>query len=114
ALQTYETQLTTDTDERGQIIEAEAAMASLDRKIEQAVTQFIADQAQKLAEAEHKRDHAEQDMIKAQSKANHTALTAPISGTVQQLAVSSIGQVVTSGQPRSEEHTSELQSLAYL
>jgi hemolysin D len=99
ALQTYETQLTTDTDERGQIIEAEAAMASLDRKIEQAVTQFIADQAQKLAEAEHKRDHAEQDMIKAQSKASHTALTAPISGTVQQLAVSSIGQVVASGQP---------------
>jgi hemolysin D len=74
-------------------------MASLDGKIEQAITQFIADQSQKLAEAEHKRDHAEQDMIKAQSKANHTALTAPISGTVQQLTVSSLGQVVSSGQP---------------
>jgi hemolysin D len=99
ALQTYETQLTTDTDERGQILEAEAAMASLDGKIEQAVTQFIADQSQKMSEAEHKRDHAEQDLIKAQSKATHTALTAPISGTVQQLAVSSLGQVVSSGQP---------------
>jgi hemolysin D len=99
ALQTYETQLTTDTDERGQLLEAGAAMASLTQKIDQSITQFIADQSQKLAEAEHKRDHAEQDLIKAQSKANHTALTAPISGTVQQLAVSSLGQVVTSGQP---------------
>ena len=99
ALQQYETQLTTDTDDRGQLLEADAAMVSLDRKIEQSITQFIADQSQKLAEAEHKRDHLEQDLIKAQSKANHTALTAPISGTVQQLAVSSLGQVVASGQP---------------
>jgi membrane fusion protein, hemolysin D len=99
ALQQYETQLTTDADERGQLLEADAAMVSLDRKIEQSITQFIADQAQKLSEAEHKRDHLEQDLIKAQSKANHTALTAPISGTVQQLTVSSLGQVVASGQP---------------
>jgi hemolysin D len=99
ALQQYETELTTDTDERGQLLEAGAAMASLDRKIDQAVSQFIADQSQKLAEAEHKRDHLEQDLIKAQSKASQAALKAPISGTVQQLAVSSLGQVVASGQP---------------
>jgi len=99
ALQQYETELTTDTDERGQLLETGAAMASLDRKIEQSITQFVADQSQKLAEAEHKRDHLEQDLIKAQSKASHAALKAPISGTVQQLAVSSLGQVVASGQP---------------
>ena len=61
--------------------------------------QFIADNSQKLSDAENKRDHLKQDLIKAQSKASHAALTAPISGTVQQLAVSSLGQVVTSGQP---------------
>jgi hemolysin D len=99
ALQEYETQLTTDTNDRGQLLETAAAMASLDRKIEEAVTQFIADQSQKLAEAEHKRDHLEQDLIKAQSKASHAVLRAPIAGTVQQLAVSSLGQVVASGQP---------------
>jgi hemolysin D len=99
ALQEYETQLTTDTDERGQLLETGAAMASLDRKIDQSITQFIADQSQKLAESEHKRDHLEQDLIKAQSKASHAVLKAPIAGTVQQLAVSSLGQVVTSGQP---------------
>jgi hemolysin D len=99
ALQQYETQLTTDADDRGQLLETGAAMASLDRKIDQSITQFIADQSQKLAEAEHKRDHLGQDLIKAQSKASHAVLKAPISGTVQQLAVSSLGQVVTSGQP---------------
>jgi hemolysin D len=99
ALQQYETELTTDTDERGQLLEAGAAMASLDTKIDQSISQFIADQSQKLAEAEHKRDHLEQDLIKAQSKASHAALKAPISGTVQQLAVTSLGQVVASGQP---------------
>ncbi len=99
ALQDYETQLTTDTDERGRLLETGAAMASLGRKIEQAISQFVADQAQKLAAVESKRDHLAQDLIKAQTKASHTVLRAPISGTVQQLAVSSLGQVVASGQP---------------
>ena len=41
----------------------------------------------------------DRDLIKAQSKASHTVLKAPIAGTVQQLAVSSLGQVVAAGQP---------------
>ena len=74
------------------------AMGSLRRKIEQATASFVAEQSQKLAEIEGKRDHLQQDLIKAQSKANRTELRAPIAGTVQQLAVSSLGQVVSSGQ----------------
>ena len=99
ALEQYETQLTTDTGDRGQLIETSAAMASLREKIRETVAAFVADQAQKLAAAEQKRDHLEEDLIKAQSKASHTELKAPIAGTVQQLAVSSLGQVVASGQP---------------
>lgn len=99
ALEQYETQVTTDTGDRGQLIETDAAMAELDRKIDEAVKQFVADQSQKLATVEQKRDHLEEDLIKAQSKAGHTVLKAPIAGTVQQLAVSSIGQVVAAGQP---------------
>jgi membrane fusion protein, hemolysin D len=98
SLEQLETQITTDTGDRGQLIETDAAMRSLERKGDEAITQFIADQSQKLAEVERKRDHLEQDLIKAQSKANRTELRAPITGTVQQLAVSSIGQVVASGQ----------------
>ncbi len=99
AMEQYETQVTTDTDDRGQLIETDAAMAELDRKIDEASNQFVADQSQKLATIEQKRDHLEEDLIKAQSKASHTVLKAPIAGTVQQIVVSSIGQVVTAGQP---------------
>ena len=98
SLQQLATQITTDTGDRGQLIETDAAMRSLERKSEEAVAQFIADQSQKLAEVEQKRDHLEQELIKAQSKADRTELKAPIAGTVQQLAVSSLGQVVASGQ----------------
>jgi hemolysin D len=98
ALQQLETQITTDTGDRGQLIETDAAMGSLQRKVEQTSAQFIAEQSQKLAEIEGKRDHLQQDLIKAKSKENRTELRAPIAGTVQQLAVSSVGQVVTSGQ----------------
>jgi membrane fusion protein, hemolysin D len=98
SLEQLETQITTDTGDRGQLIETDAAMRSLERKGEEAITQFVADQSQKFAEVERKRDHLEQELIKAQSKANRTELRAPITGTVQQLVVSSLGQVVASGQ----------------
>ena len=98
SLEQLATQITTDTGDRGQLIETDAAMRSLERKSQETVAQFVADQSQKLAAVEQKRDHLEQELIKAQSKANRTELKAPIAGTVQQLAVSSLGQVVASGQ----------------
>jgi hemolysin D len=98
ALEQYETQMTTDAGDRGQLIETDAAMRSLDRKIAEAVTQFVADQSQKLAEVERKRDRLVHELVKAQSKTDRTLLKAPIAGTVQQLAVSTVGQVVASGQ----------------
>jgi hemolysin D len=98
ALQQLETQLTTDAGDRGALIESDAAMASLERKIAETVSQFIADLSQKLAEVERKRDRLVQELIKAQSKSDRTQLRAPIAGTVQQLAVTTVGQVVSSGQ----------------
>jgi hemolysin D len=98
SLEQYQTQLTTDSTDRGQLIETDAAMESLERKIDEASAQFIADQAQKLATIEGKRDRLEQELIKAASKAGHAELRAPIDGTVQQLAVHTLGQVVSPGQ----------------
>jgi membrane fusion protein, hemolysin D len=66
--------------------------------MEETVSQFIADQTQKLAEIERKRDRTEQELIKAQSKTDRTQLKSPIDGTVQQLSITTVGQVVTSGQ----------------
>ncbi|KAB2849841.1 MAG: HlyD family type I secretion periplasmic adaptor subunit [Hyphomicrobiaceae bacterium] len=98
ALQQLETHITTDAGERGQLIETDAAIVSLERRIEQTIAQFVAEQMQKLVETERKRDRLEQDVIKARTRSERTVLKAPIAGTVQQLAVTTIGQVVTTGQ----------------
>jgi hemolysin D len=98
SLQQYETQATTQVSERGQLAEALASLVTLERKLDEVVTQFIADHMQKLAEAERKADRLEQEFIKAQSKNERAKLRAPIAGTVQQLAVTTVGQVVTTGQ----------------
>jgi len=99
AAEQYQGYLVSDAGERGQLLETDASMVSLQSKIQEASTQFIATQAQKLADAERDHDKIEQDLVKAQLKRDLTRLTAPIAGTVQQLTATTIGQVVASGQP---------------
>jgi hemolysin D len=97
-LQQYQTHVTAQADERGQLAESEAALTTLGRKLEEITAQFIADQSQKLADAERKADELKSEIVKADIKHERMRLTAPISGTVQQLAVTTVGQVVGSGQ----------------
>jgi hemolysin D len=97
-LQQYEAQVTAQAGETGQLLENEAALFSLDRKLEEATSQFIADQTVKLADIERKADHLKGELIKATTKHERTKLTAPIAGTIQQLAVTTVGQVVSPGQ----------------
>ncbi|RYB02182.1 HlyD family type I secretion periplasmic adaptor subunit [Lichenibacterium ramalinae] len=86
-------------DDRGQMLENDAAAVSLRRRLDQAKRDFLATQNQKLSDAQRKRDDVEQTYVKATDKAEHARIVAPIDGTVQQLAVTTVGQVVTSGQP---------------
>jgi hemolysin D len=99
ALQEYERERTNLAGEQGQLIENDAAKLSLERKIDQLVSEFVMQQTQKLAEVERKRDQLEQQFIKAQSKNERMRLSAPTDGIVQQLAVATVGQVVSSGHP---------------
>ncbi|WP_244936276.1 HlyD family type I secretion periplasmic adaptor subunit [Methylobacterium currus] len=85
--------------DRGQLTEAKAAATSLQRRITQLTSETVARQYQALTEAAQKRDALVQDVVKATLKRERTQLKAPISGTVQQLAVTTLGQVVTAGQP---------------
>jgi len=62
------------------------------------VSQFIADNQNKLADASRKADEARQALVKAEARLARTRLTAPIDGVVQQTAVTTVGQVVTTGQ----------------
>jgi hemolysin D len=98
ALERYETEVTTQVGEQGQLRESTAALEATEKKMVETVAQFVADQAQKLAEAERKGDRLSQELIKASSKNDRMWLKAPVAGSVQQLAVTTIGQVVTSGQ----------------
>jgi hemolysin D len=99
ALQEYEREKTNLAGEQGQLLEIDAAKQSLELKIQGVVTEFVMQQTQKLAEAERTRDRLEQELVKARSKNDRTRLRAPIDGVVQQLAVTTVGQVVSSGQP---------------
>ncbi len=62
------------------------------------VSQFIADNENKLADASRKVDEARQELAKAEARLERTKLRAPIDGVVQQMAVTTLGQVVTTGQ----------------
>ena len=97
-LQQYQTLATTQVGDKGQLAEAEASLATLDRRLEETTFQFVADQTQKLAEAERQADRLQQELVKAATRHERTRLTAPISGTIQELAVTTVGQVVAPGQ----------------
>ena len=98
-IQQYQAQVTTQAGEKGQLAENEVALLTLDRKLDETTAQFIADQTQKLVEAARKADRFKGEFVKANAKHERTRLTAPIAGTVQQLALTTVGQVVSSGQP---------------
>ena len=65
----------------------------------QAVAEFRARTSTELVDAMKKRDTAQQELIKANQRWTQQTLRAPIDGVVQQLAVTTIGGVVTSAQP---------------
>lgn len=99
ANQLLETEKRDLSDDKGQMLENDAATVSLRRRIEQASRDFVAQQNQKLSLALSRLDEVQQTLIKAADKAQRTKLVAPIDATVQQLAVTTLGQVVTVGQP---------------
>lgn len=96
--QRYEADRLTQTVDQGQLREAEEAERANERKLAETTADFVSDQTAKLVEAARKRDHILQDLVKAQAKQARTQLNAPVDGVVQQLATTTVGQVVASGQ----------------
>jgi hemolysin D len=84
--------------DQGQLIETDAALTELQSEKTKTLAQFMADNENKLADAARKADEARQSLAKAAARLSHTKLYAPIDGVVQQVAVTTIGQVVTTGQ----------------
>jgi hemolysin D len=76
--------------------------ASYQTAVEQrshAMAEFRARTSTELVEAVKKRDAAQQEYIKANQRWSQQTLMAPIDGVVQQLAVTTVGGVVTAAQP---------------
>jgi hemolysin D len=65
----------------------------------QAVAEFKARSSNELADAVKRQNAAEQELVKANQRWTQQTLRAPVDGVVQQLAVTTVGGVVTAAQP---------------
>lgn len=84
--------------DRGMLIETDAALEELKSQKTKVVSQFIADHETRLADADRKAEDLSQQLLKARARLARTNLIAPTDGVVQQLAITTVGQVVTTGQ----------------
>jgi hemolysin D len=80
------------------LAEAEAAVVASTAKLEETRAEFHRQVLNDLAEATRKANGLAQDVAKSEQRTKYQALTAPIDGTVQQLAIHSVGGVVTPAQ----------------
>ena len=84
--------------DQGQLIETDAGLKELAGEEIRTLSEFIADNENRLEDAARKLDEARGRLAKAEARLARTRLVAPIDGVVQQFAVTTIGQVVTTGQ----------------
>ena len=78
--------------------ETEAAIAAIRETHGQAVAEYRHSLSDDLAKSEQKASGLAQDLIKAEQRTRLQLLTAPVDGVVQQLAIHTVGGVVTPAQ----------------
>ena len=84
--------------QKSHLHEAEAAVAAIRETRGQAAAEYRHTLSDELAKAEQKASGLAQDLIKAEQKTRLQLLTAPVDGVVQQLAIHTVGGVVTPAQ----------------
>lgn len=84
--------------QKGRVAELDVAIGELDARIALTRSEFHRQVAERLDEAERRHSAAVQELIKAESRAKAQTIRAPVTGTVQQLAVHNAGAVVTPAQ----------------
>lgn len=85
--------------QKAKLNECNAAVSAAKKNRIQAEAEFKSRTLAELAEAQKKFETASQDLIKAEQRTQQQQLTAPSDGVVQQLAVHTVGGVVTAAQP---------------
>jgi len=97
AMETLQYQQTMLQTQKGQREEAAANLLVLAQERQKAIAAFVAENGQKLAEAQRQADDFEQKLAKARLKSGRMALTSPIDGVVLGSTVTTVGQVIASG-----------------
>jgi hemolysin D len=85
--------------QRAHLKETEAAIATLTEERNHTASEFERSLSADLSEAERKAAGLREDIIKVQERTKLQHLVSPVDGTVQQLAVHTIGGIVTPAQP---------------
>jgi hemolysin D len=80
------------------LVEIEAGRQALEEQLGQTKSAFERQALTDLSDAQKKVDEFSQDLIKAERKFDEQVLRSPIDGTVQQLALHTVGGVVTAAQ----------------
>ena len=84
--------------QKSHLHETEAAIAAIRETRGQAVAEYRHTLSDELAKAEQKASGLAKDLIKAEQRTRLQQLTAPVDGVVQQLAIHTVGGVVTPAQ----------------
>ena len=85
--------------QRAEVDKANAEIAMLDRELDQAEEEFRGAAAAELTEAEAIVATREESVRKATQRASLQVLTAPVDGVINEVAVTTIGEVVEAGAP---------------
>jgi hemolysin D len=85
--------------QKKRLTEAEAALLAIGEQRRQAEAEFRRSRLGELAQAEEKADDLAQELVKAEQRTRLQTLTAPVDGVVQQLAIHTVGGVVTPAEP---------------
>jgi hemolysin D len=98
AQESFQYQRTALMQQKGQLAEAQAAIEVLAREKSKAIDTFRADNLQKAADAQRQAEDTRQKLAQARARSAHMILRAPVAGTVQTSAITSVGQVVMQGE----------------
>jgi len=86
-------------EQKGRLTEASGSLTSLKNQRQEAESDYKQKVLNDLAQAEQKAASFKEQFLQAKQKNHEQTLTAPVDGTVQQLAIHTIGGVVTAAQP---------------
>lgn len=98
AIQSLQEEQSTFASDHGELQQIAASLKTLETEKVRTRAAFLSDNTQKLAEVERQLDDVTHRLVKARAAIEHMRLLSPIDGLIQSLAVTNVGQVVTTGQ----------------